>query len=265
MFQKFVLLVTLLSVVTIMFGCDRKMESSAMDILMADGNPETDAPTIKLQLHPAYDTGFDSSDSITHLGTDDTVSLIGTLSRGVFKEGDNIYITWSDTLQDGDNSYTIVRSYKVGGLHTRGWLKVNGLDHFDIELPRSRFPEGTSYLKATYQHTSCLAGSVGEALAVTVDTANPIIMISHTSENGFNAITAIDTDHEETTWHYKQITDNDVWDSAAAAHGTVAYTEGSPLMFDDEFDNGTKIGFVVEDVAGNRSYMTSNIIQVPNP
>lgn len=265
MFQKFVLLVTLLSIATTMFGCDRKMESSAIDAVMADNNLETDAPTISLRLHPDHDTGFNNSDGITHLGTEDTVSFIGELSEGVFNQGDSIYISWSNSLQDGDGSYTIVRSYKVSGPHIRGWLAVEGLTYFGIEVPRRLFPEGTSYLKATYQHTPHIAGSVGEAFAITVDLNPPIVTISQRSNNAAAFIAAVDTDHERTEWRYKQIADNDVWDSAAAAHGTVDYTEGSALMFDDKFDNGTKIGFVVRDAAGNISYETSQIIQVPNP
>lgn len=265
MFQKFVLLVTVFSIAITMFGCDRKMESSVMDAVMDDNNPETDAPTIKLQLHPHHDTGFSSWDGITHLGTDKTVMLIGALSNGVFSQGDRIDIAWSDALRANDNPPPMLKLYRVGILPGEGWLDVEGHDHIVVEIPRSALREGANHLKAIYYRLDTSNPTEGETLTITVDPVPPIITISHRSDDLQLRIAAIDADHGMTMWRYKVIAGDAVWEANTAADGTVAYTEGSELLFSAGIDNGKKVGFMVTDAAGNISYETSKIIQVPNP
>lgn len=264
MFKKFVLLVTLLSAMATMFGCDRKMESSAIDAIMADSSPETDAPTISLQLHPEYDTGFNNADGITNLGSDDTVSLIATLSNGTFRQGDSIYILLSNTLRVDDNPSTIVMPYKVGILPGEGWLDADGHDRIVVEIPRITLWEGVNYLQAKYYYQSHTPSSTGETLAITVDPIPPTVTISHHFDDLKFNIAAMDADHGITMWRYKVIAGNDIWGPETAADGTIEYIEGSELIFGDEVDNGKKVGFIVTDAVGNTTYATSEIIEVPN-
>ena len=215
MFQKFVLLVTLLSIITATIcGCDSGMKNLITDALDA-GDREAGVPTISLQLHSQH--SIVTQHGVTHLNlnaNENSVILVGTLSEGVFKQGDDIFISYSDHLRRDDNPSPLVWVYKIGtpppgwnGIAE--WKDIADSAYFSVEIPKNELQEdneGTNYLRAIYHDQSNLPSSVGESFAFTLALVTDVPMVNRALETDMPTISlqlhpqhSIVTQHDGTT------------------------------------------------------------------
>ena len=212
--------------------------------------PATSQKAVYLTLDAEDDSGADDEDGYTNLGEDSDVSFTAVLSDDTFSDRDVVHV-----YRDGEGR--TLKSVTVG--IRRGQVDASGQSSLTFTIPKRQFTEGTFTLSASYDP---YRGDIGQGLTrseitITYDADAPDITVA---DEGDNTISASDSESDETTWAYKQVSSDQTCNAAIMASGAETYAEGEGLTFDSEEDNDTKVCFSSADTAGNTSYEESMIV-----
>ena len=214
----------------------------------------TETKFVSVALHPDDDTGRDQKDGVTRFEGGD-VTLVMSLGTRTFLNGDVVRLYRSGTSSP-------IRSYTISN-DIRGAVRADGQTSFEVALPRGLFREGVTTLYTIYASSGSIDGVRGADFSVTRDSSGPVVTVNNPSANPtlHKVISAKDREDDETVWTYKKLASSDeVCNADSMVANTIVYEEDADISFAAESDNGIRICFSSEDVAGNISYALSNAL-----
>ena len=240
-------------------GQHRIVDTAGNMLERFSGQAVSSTSFVTLRLAAVDDTGLSDSDGVTTLVGSEVSIVVSLASGSVFSEGDAVVFYGR---RDQTSVPNALKRVVVSSL-LRDGVNAHGSAEFVITLPISVFPRNTStLLSATYIPAGLLTNERGSEILVVRDTIAPVIDISVSVIEQTRVISAADrdSDTEESTWMYRQLSSDTTCGAVAMAADTKVYVEGEDLAFGVEDDNDTTVCFSASDTAGNTAYLASNVL-----